>query len=236
MNRTRRFKIGYIVAIVLLGAAAIGTLVYFKWSSAAVVVVVGVLLIPGRVQGHYWREFFRGRRLLGENRPQDAIVHFNRFLADLQRRPWLSKLIWLSWAFYTPSIEVMTRTNLGVALLRLGQVQDAEWEFRTASELDPLAPLPWHNLAVVYQARGETKPAEDARRRALELGFEGGPADQLAQKAGGLLAAVEGRGGGTMDHHGLTSNQGMQVTVWTVTARAKSARSAPVQSAPDARR
>jgi tetratricopeptide (TPR) repeat protein len=169
--------------------------VYFRESPTAVVVAVCLLLVPGRVQGHYWREFFRGRRLLDEDRPQDAIEHFRHFLADLERRPWLRNLMWLSWAFYTPSIEVMTRTNVGVALLKLGELDAAESESRAASQLDPEAPLPWNNLAIVHQMRGDTEAAEEAVRRARALGLGEGEADKLAQRAGRLLAKVEGSGG-----------------------------------------
>jgi hypothetical protein len=76
--------------------------------------------IPDVCRGILYREFFRGRRLLGEHREPEAIDHLQRFLADVRARPWLKPMIWLSWSIYTPDIEAMTLNNIAAANLGAG--------------------------------------------------------------------------------------------------------------------
>jgi tetratricopeptide (TPR) repeat protein len=160
----------------------------------AVALVSLLLLVPGRVQGVFWREFFRGRRLLADNDPQGAIAHFERFLSEVRDRPWLKRLIWLSWGTYTRDIEVMTLTNLGAAYLALGDFGAARRSFDQGRELDFLSPLPYFNLALLEQVQGNPEQSTRLFERARDLGFTGATSDQLFRHAGELLARIEGHG------------------------------------------
>jgi hypothetical protein len=82
MNRTNRLKLGYVVVIACLGAAIVGFLRVGRPGVGGVVLLALLLLVPGRVQGFFWREFFRGRALLAANDPRGAIPHLERFLVE----------------------------------------------------------------------------------------------------------------------------------------------------------
>ncbi len=194
MSRTSRLKFAYVLAVVCLGGVAAWLLYSLRFRPWAVALVALLLLVPGRVQGVLWREFFRGRRLLADNDPQGAIGHFERFLSQLRDRPWLKHLIWLSWGTYTRDIEVMTLNNLGAAHLSLGDFEAARRSLDHGRELDPLSPLPYFNLALLEQVQGNPEQSTRLFERARDLGFTGATSDQLLSQAGVLLARIEGHG------------------------------------------
>lgn len=195
MSRTARYKIGYVVAI-----GVIATLAFLLMSAVdadplvAALLVALFLFIPGRVQGILYRELFRGRRLLAQHREVEAIGHFHRYLADVRARPWLKRMIWLSWSIYTPDVEAMALNNIGAAHLRLGHLDEAESALRRALALDEKYPLPHFNMAVLHEMRGNRTLAEKALAEAVALGYSGGTVDTIINHAHVLLARAEGRG------------------------------------------
>ncbi len=194
MNRTSRYKVFYAALISSLCAGVAIVVLSTDVHPMTLVLAAGVFLVPGRVQGYFWRDFFRGRRLLAEDRAAESITCFTRFLKQLAARPWLKKLIWLSWGIYTRDIAVMTQTNLGAARMRLGELDAAEDHLRAAMEHDAQAPLPWHNLGVILQVRGEVASAEEAFRKARALGYSAAVSDKLVHAMSEALARCEGRG------------------------------------------
>ena len=194
MNRTLRYKILFIASIILLLTVAGFCIVYFQLSPGGILLLALLFLIPGRVAGFFWRDFYRGRRLASMGAWEDAIEYFERFLADVKKRPWIKHMIWFAWGTYTRDIEVMTQNNLGAMKLNLGRLDDAEPHFQAASELDPEAPLPRYNLAMLEQMRGNTEKAKLLLREAQRLGFSNTGYDKLIQSAGEALANIEGRG------------------------------------------
>ena len=193
MKRPTRYKIGYLLAFVALGAVAISVLVYFERSTGAVLAVVAVLLIPGRLQGIVYRDLFQGRRLLSSGNAAEAEQHFDRFLALVRRGPWRKRLIWLSWSVYTPDVEAMTLNNIGAARMQMGKRGEAATSFGEALELDPLYPMPHFNLAILHELEGNRESAEQAASVAERLGFSGSSIDQAILAAQSLLAHLEGR-------------------------------------------
>jgi tetratricopeptide (TPR) repeat protein len=152
-----------------------------------------ILFIPGRVQGFFWRKFFRGRKLASAGKYPEALLQFELFLQELQHRPWLKHLMWLGYGVYTRKVEAMTWLNIGTIFLREGEFELAEKNFHTAIELDADYPLPHFNLAIIHQVRGCEAEAEEAVAKARELGFEASRSDKLVAIAGELLAQIEGR-------------------------------------------
>ncbi|MGH0029196.1 MAG: tetratricopeptide repeat protein [Myxococcota bacterium] len=194
MNRTSRLKIAYVAAIVCLGCASAWLIYSMKPPLLVIPLVALALLVPGRIQGFFWREFFRGRRLLADEDPRGAIAHLDRFLTQVRRRPWLKRLIWLSWGTYTRDIEVMTLNNLGAAHLALGDLGTARRALEEGRTLDPRSPLPYYNLALLEQVEGNAGESARLIERARDLGFEGATSDRLFAQAGELLARIEGHG------------------------------------------
>ena len=181
-------------SLLVLGVG-VGTILISTGARPVTLVLVAmILLVPGRIQGYYWRDFFRGRRLLGQGEAKEAISYFARFLDQLAARPWLKKLIWLSWGMYTRDIEAMTRTNLGVAHMYLGDVRTAEQHLRAAMQLDVESPLPWYNLGIINTVRGDGDTAAEAFKRARRFGYSGNVSDQIVRTIGEALARFEGRG------------------------------------------
>lgn len=193
MTRLTWLRLGWLLSVATL--LAVGVLVARRWGSMALVAAAVLLLVPGRVQGHYWRTFFRGRRAAQERRWADARDAFTRFLAELDARPGLRHLVWLAWPGYSTNVRAMTCTNLGAAHLELGDTAAAIDASERALALDAGTPLPWVNLAIAHAARGEAERAAEAARRAQALGYRGGVLDRIQQRLGSALATVEGRAG-----------------------------------------
>ena len=95
---------------------------------------------------------------------------------------------------YTRDIEAMTRTNLGVAHMYLGDVRTAEQHLRAAMQLDVESPLPWYNLGIINTVRGDGDTAAEAFKRARRFGYSGNVSDQIVRTIGEALARFEGRG------------------------------------------
>jgi tetratricopeptide (TPR) repeat protein len=200
MSRTSRYKLLYLLALALLAAIVFGVLVLIgSWPPPAtsLLVVAVVLLIPGRINGHFWRDFYRARRLLGEERLAESVDYGERFLDRVRRWPRLKKLIWLQWGIYTRDIEAMTLNNLGAARLMMGDFERARENLQSALELDRLAPLPHFNLAMISKLQADEQAFQDHLQRARELGYKGSSVDALLSRMGQVLAQVEGRGAGS---------------------------------------
>lgn len=156
------------------------------------VIVILFLLIPGRINGYYWREFYRGRRFLEQKQYEKSLFHFNRFLWALQQRTYIKHLIWLVYSVYTRNVEAMTLNNIGAAKLEQGELREAETVLQQALDLDANYPKPYYNLAVCAAIRGEMVNAERLFSESVRLGFNGGKLDQMHTKASYILAQIEG--------------------------------------------
>lgn len=195
MSRTALLKLAYpvVLALLLAGCIALMTVGDGGWGLLAVALV---LLVPGRVQGAVYRDFFRGRRLLAEGRFAESVACSERFLEKIRRRPGIRHLVWLQWTVYTPSMEAMTLNNLGAAHFNLGNADQAERYLAEALRVDPRYAMPHYNLALIAAVSGDHAEAERRLAEARRLGLTGGRVDQAIQHAGSGLACVEGRGSG----------------------------------------
>ena len=151
------------------------------------------MLVPGRIQGIYYRDLFTGRRLLDEGKPDQAIPFIERFLSSIAQHPQRSKLLWLSGVIYTPSVVAMAKNNLGVARLELGLTEEAEHAFTSALDEDSMYPVPYFNMAIIQEMRGNRPEAEQALERARQLGFTGGTLDSIIRKSQQLLSRMQGK-------------------------------------------
>lgn len=194
MNRKNVYILQYILALLALLGLTFFVWRSFDYSPFSLFVVAVLLLIPGRVNGYFWRDFYRGRRLMSMERWQEAIPHFQQFLKQVEARPTLRQFIWFTSGFYTRQIEAMTHNNLGAARMELGDLRSAKDHFATTLELDSEYAIPHVNLARLALLEGSTEQARESFACAKELGFRGGSFDQLAHSAAEILARIEGRG------------------------------------------
>jgi tetratricopeptide (TPR) repeat protein len=193
MSRTAKRKVLYVALLVVVLSIAVLVLNAFDYKLGAFLGVTLVLLLPGRVQGHYWRQFFRARDLVTQRRYREAEPVFEQFLERVQRQPRLKWLIWMNYGVFTRDVEAMTLNNLGVCALEEGRFGAAEKHLNKAAALDPANPLPYYNLAIVQQALGRGEAAQREWLRSQELGYRRTPFDMVIHRAGELLTRVEGR-------------------------------------------
>lgn len=194
MLRLTRYRIGYVGVLALVGAAAIVLVARADLRLTAIALVALILVIPGRINGYLWRDFYRGTRLVRLGRHAEAIPYLETFRSRLAQRPQLKRAIWLAWPSYTPDIEVMTLTNLGAARFGLSELAAAEADLVHATELDPQSAVSWLNLAVVRRARGDLDGAERAAAEAHRLGYRDNAVDRAQRGMGAALTRLEGRG------------------------------------------
>lgn len=195
MTSTHWRKLAYVpLVLAAIGAGVLLAVAVGGW--AGLLAAALLMLLPGRIQGFFYRDFFRGRRLFSQGRYADAVPHFERFLAAVRARPWIKRLLWLQFAAYTTDIEAMTLNNLGGAHIQLGNLDAGERYLREALAIDARYPVALYNLSRVAAVRGDEADAERLLAEAARLGFSGGGIDALLQAAGERLAHLEGRGAG----------------------------------------
>ncbi|MBB3777511.1 MULTISPECIES: tetratricopeptide repeat protein [Xanthomonas] len=194
MSRIARYRIGYLLVLGALSALTYTVVRAAGGSSAALLTVGFLLLVPGRLQGLLLRPLFGGQRALAEGKPEEATVQFHHQLTQLQAQPWRRLALWLGWSTYTPSLAAMVTNNLGVAYAALGELEQAQAAWKHALALDHLYPVPYANLAAAAAARGASDEVHSLLCQARKLGYSGGPLDQATHRMQQLLAAVESRG------------------------------------------
>ena len=195
MTRTSRLKLLYVLALVVLGVLA-GAIIFWvlpEHRVLAIIVLALLLFIPGRVQGTLFREHFRGRRLADLGKFEESIRASEAFLATISKEPWRKKAVWLGGVIYSPDIEAMTRNNIGVAAMQLGDIAKADLAFREALAVDREYPIPHFNLAVLATAGGDDVTASRELAEATRLGYEASRSDAVIRSAQQVLAVIESR-------------------------------------------
>jgi tetratricopeptide (TPR) repeat protein len=193
MNRTTVLKFCYAAIIALVVPIVIVVWDILGGEPLTLLLMGAVLLIPGRLQGFFFRDLFVGRRLLEHGYLEEAAIHTERFLAVVRKHPWRNKLLWLAWSVYTTSAEAMALNNIGAARLGLGEFEAAKSALLAARAIDPKYPLPPFNLAILATIQGAPEAAEMLASEAFRLGYTGSSIDLVIGQAQSLLAAIEGR-------------------------------------------
>ena len=194
MLRVTRYRLGYAAVLAMVIAATFLAVTRAGISLPVVALVALILIIPGRINGYLWRDFYRGTRLVRLGRSAEAIPVLEAFRACVAERPQLKRAIWLAWPSYTADVEVMTLTNLGAARFGLGDLAAAETDLLRATDLDPQSSVSWSNLAIVRRARGNLDGAARAAAEAHRLGYRDTALDRLQRGMGAALTRLEGRG------------------------------------------
>lgn len=177
LNRTIRNRILYVLGLAAVVAlvAGVGLLTVQRFPQSQIYVIavtVIVLLIPGRMQQYYWKDYFQGQKLQLKGQHGDALLRFERFLAAVREQPALRHLIWFSQWFYSRNVEVLALNNMGVSAMWLQEGEKAETWLNSATVLDPESPLPYFNLAVLYYARGDDALGAKNLTKAETLGYK----------------------------------------------------------------
>jgi tetratricopeptide (TPR) repeat protein len=195
LNRTQRRKLIYFASIAIAVACGIWLVRTSGLTTPRLLLCSLILLVPGRLAGLLWRDLLTCRRKL-DAKDFDAAIRFSEaFLERLNRHPWLRHVAWLAPSVYTNSPRAMALTNAGAAHLALGHLDEAEQALRSASEADPLNPVPYHNLALLAKARGDAAESNRLAGLAKALGFSRSAADRVLLRSQRLYASIEAKRG-----------------------------------------
>lgn len=195
MSRTTKSKIQYIlVHLVVLFLSLWAILRLYSLNLLIFTPLIPItFLIPGRIQGYYYRDMFKARRLLAEGKFNQSIECNSRFLSDIRLHTWKKKLIWLSWGGYSKDIEAIVLNNIGAAYLQLGDYEAAKGFFNDAIELDSLYPIPYYNLGIASVIQGDKETAKNCHKKSVELGYRKTSFDKVIHIGQQILANIESR-------------------------------------------
>lgn len=193
IRRTTKYKIGYSLTAVTLAGAVLFIYFLSDHSFVSLLVIAGVLFIPGRIQGMLFREHFNGRRLMTQGKFEAAKKHFEIFLEALDNKNWLKHGVWLSGFIYTKSIKAMTLNNIGVCNLELGNIDEARTKFESAVKIDAEYSIPYFNLSIISELAGDRNSSIQQLNKSIELGYAQTNIDQVINKAQEIYANIEGR-------------------------------------------
>lgn len=186
-------KILYFVIVVALVFVIAGVL-YPIFGPIGLGVAALVMLIPGRVAARGLHDFYLARRLIDDERYDEAVSASERFLETLRAESWRRWLILGAYGFYTSDIEAMAQNNLGVARMLQGDLDAAERALKDAVQRDHRYPMPFYNLAIVARARGDASGGDALMHEARKKGFKGGADDALISEIAGAYARFNARG------------------------------------------
>lgn len=191
MTRADRFKILYVVVLLALIWLAVAVGWLFNYRPVPLLVVGLLLFIPGRLPTLMWREFYEGRRALALGQYGVAEARLRAFVEKVRARPWLKRLLYLKWSFYTWDVEAMALNSLGSAFIEQGEPDKAvEW-LEAAVALDPGYGVPYANLGLIELARGNDDEGEQHLDRALALGYRKMPHDLARERAATLRSMTK---------------------------------------------
>jgi ATP-dependent Clp protease adapter protein ClpS len=183
MTRTGVYKAVYFLvlggSILLIGCGLYAVQEGHPVFGVVALVGLALLLLPGHIIRHYWVELQAGLYHLNQGNYAESKLHSERFLVQLQERPWLKKLIWLGTSSYSRDAEAMARNNLGGAMIKLGEIEPAREQLSLAIALDPLCPLPYLNMGALVLESATYAEAVPWVEKAEALGLKGGWPDSL---------------------------------------------------------
>ena len=178
MSRTSIYKAIYPLILILLTGGILFLIKDYHLSLLYTSMIIIVLLIPGRIAGYFYRDFFRGLKLFHKQEWKVSEDYFNRFEQQLMDRPWIKRIIWLQWGMYTWKIEAMTQNNLGAINPFTGSLIKAESRLKAVIELDYRYPKPFYNLAVLEYLKGNDERSHEYFYQSASLGYKGSTYDQ----------------------------------------------------------
>lgn len=190
MNWVKIRRVAYLPAMAVLFVAA-GLLTFlFRGQPAILAIIVVVLLLPGFIARRLLSDLLESRRLADRHDNLGGLAAAERFLAAQRERPWIRHAIWGAVGIYTLDPVAMAHNNAGVALLRLGRVDESQQSLEAARARDPAYPMPVFNLALVAYARGDFAEAEALGKLASEMGYPASGLDKLHVMISGAYATV----------------------------------------------
>lgn len=182
MTRTTRRKLLNVVVIVLLFGSYKLLFDEGGWLDLPMpypLVVLWTMVVLVNIPVFNLRQVFRARRLLNQNRNDEAAALSREFINEVETRPWKRFLCLCSLPVMTDRPELIGYMCLARALRQSGDLAGAQAICERAAQIDPLAPMPHIGMAGIAATLGDIELAAVHARRARELGFSGSWSDRV---------------------------------------------------------
>lgn len=155
------YVLGAVAVVLVLAAVRPG------W--AVVAAVVALILLPGRWWRWRTRSFRRGVKALRRGDTGDAQDELESFLAETEHDDRFRRLQpWFNFGRPYPYVAA-ARSNLGIAVLREGELERARREFERALAEAPDFLQALYGLGVAHWRAGRLDEAEAAALRAVDV-------------------------------------------------------------------
>lgn len=159
----------FIVWGILLGAFAYVTTQYtLRFQELVGLAVVAIL--PGRIVSFFWKDFFRGKRLMKYGEWAGASHCFEGFLEKVERVPSLKWLMFFSYGLYSFKVEAVALTYDAHCLLHLKDFEAAARKLERALAIDTQYTAAYRASAALAVLRGSLSQAELFYEKALRYG------------------------------------------------------------------
>ncbi len=193
MSRVSFSKILYIslILILLTGLILVTQKIKMFDNTFSTFALCIILLIPGRIQRHFFKDFYTARKMLDNQSYSESFDLNNRFLQYIADKPQIKKLMIFSWGIYTKDIEAMTLNNMASALIFSGNMESAAEHLNRAIELDHKYPLPFYNYSILSIIDGNMIVGEEYFNKSKQLGYKKTSFDDLINKIQSITAAYQ---------------------------------------------
>ncbi len=169
--------------VILVGMVLIAVLTIMAGVRPIYLLLVALgLFLSARLANYQLRYFYRGLQAFQQRDLAASEANFRIFLADAERRPWIKKLMWLSWGSYTGDIEAMGYNNLGAICLETRRLEEAKTCLQKALSLDANYAKPHYNLAVIAVLQNDAEASKLHFEETRRLGFTNSAFDQFLTK------------------------------------------------------
>ena len=128
------------------------------------------------------RDFMVGRYAMRRRDWHRALEHFQRFEGTLRAGPWSAFRVAIFGGFYTFDGIALTRNNIAVVHMNLGQLDEAERWLQLALARDAHYALAYVNLGTLAAMRKNEAEARRNFDRAVQLGYSATGAQLLLRR------------------------------------------------------
>jgi tetratricopeptide (TPR) repeat protein len=159
----------FIVWGILLGAFAYVT-TQFTLRFQELFVLALAAILPGRIVSFFWKDFFRGKRLMKYGDWAGASRCFERFLEKIEKSPSLKWLMFFSYGLYSFKVEAVALTYDARCRLHLKDYETAAQKLERALTIDTQYTAAYRTSAALAILRGSSSQAESFYEKAVQCG------------------------------------------------------------------
>jgi hypothetical protein len=173
VSRTDLYRACYAAAliVVLLVVCFLGTHFGLPQAISTAIFLACMVWTSVGIQNRFWFQHFEARRLLSRRCWQESLDASLSFIQELEQKPQLRHLAWLSYQVTSRDIVAITLNNAACASMALADYTRAKEYLASSLERDPLYPVPYHNLARILIVHGLEDEAQSELETCRKLGY-----------------------------------------------------------------